>query len=93
VTTILRRMEVDKSCIHQSWPKARQLLKKELRNVWSLLLEMRRSVHMPAHDVQFPSWFGNSFHIWRQFFILFVSSRYRNVLQKIAFSGLLWLIT
>lgn len=85
VTTILRQVEVDINCI-QSWPKARQLLKKELRSVWSSLLEMRKAVHMPAHDVQFPGWFGNSSHIWRNFFIVFVSSKYRNILQKVAFS-------
>lgn len=82
-------MEVDKNYVNKSWPKARQVLKKELRNVWSSLLEMRKVVHMPAHDVQFPSWTGNNLHIWRHFFILFVSSKYRNILQKIAFSGLL----
>jgi hypothetical protein len=54
---------------------------------------MRKAVHMPAHDVQFPGWFGNSSHIWRNFFIVFVSSKYRNILQKVAFSGLLLLIT
>lgn len=91
--SILRRMEIDKNYVHQSWPKARQLLKKELRNVWSSLLEMRKAVHMPAHDVQFPAWTGNCYTIWRHFFIMFVSSKYRNILQKIAFSGLLWLIT
>jgi hypothetical protein len=90
---VLRRVEVDKDHGHQLWPKTRQLLKKELRSVWSTLLDIRKAVHMPAHDVQFPGWFGNSSHIWRQFFVLFVSSKYRNILQKIAFSGLLWLIT
>jgi hypothetical protein len=92
VTTILRRAEVDKN-FQQSWPKARQGLKKELRNVWSSLLEMRKAVHMPAQDVQFPPWNGNGSNILRHFFILFVSSKYRNILQKVAFSGLLWLIT
>ena len=92
VTAMLRRMEVDKNYVHQSWPKARQMLKKELRNVWSSLLEVRKYVHMPAHDVQFPTWIGNG-SVWRHFFILFVSTKYRNILQKVAFSGLLWLIT
>jgi hypothetical protein len=86
VTTILRRMEVDKNYVHQSWPKARQVLKKDLRNVWSSLLEVRKYVHMPAHDVHFPTWIGNDSNVWRHFFILFVSTKYRNILQKIAFS-------
>jgi hypothetical protein len=93
VTTILRRLEVDKNYVHQSWPKERQVLKKELRNVWSSLLEVRKYVHMPTHDVQFPAWIGNGSSVWRHFFLLFVSTKYRNILQKIAFSGLLWLIT
>jgi hypothetical protein len=85
-------MELDKNYIHELWPKARQALKKELRNVWSSLLEIRRAA-MPAHGVQFPTWNGNGSNIWRHFFIQFISSKYRNILQKIAFSGLLWLIT
>jgi hypothetical protein len=76
--------------IAQTWPKASQVIKMELRAVWSFLMEMRTRVMERSTDsLQFPRWYGNSSSIWKEYFITFVGSQYTNILQKIAFSGIL----
>jgi hypothetical protein len=85
---ILRNVEIDEKVIPQKWPSARDELKKHLREIWSSLLEMRNIVDTPVHGAVFPRWVGNSSHIWEEYFAMFVGSHYRNILQKIAFSGM-----
>jgi hypothetical protein len=85
---ILRHVEIDDTVIPRTWPSAREDLKKHLRDIWSALLEMRKVVGTSAHDAVFPRWLGNSSHIWEEYFAVFVGSDYRNILQKIAFSGM-----
>jgi hypothetical protein len=86
---LLRQVEIDKA-VTQAWPKARQVIKKEFRGLWSSLMEMRKAVvGGSAHGIQFPRWHGNSSSIWKVYFKTFVSSQYRNILHKIAFSGMM----
>jgi hypothetical protein len=84
---ILRQVEIDDKVIPQTWPSARQELKKPLRNLWSSFLDMRKVIGTSVQDTVFPRWLGNSSPIWKEFFVMFVCSRYRNIIQKIAFSG------
>lgn len=86
VTVILREVEIDEKVILKTWPRARQALKKPLRDLWSGIVEMRKVMGTSVRDAVFPRWLGNSSPIWKEFFVMFVGSRYRNIIQKIAFS-------
>jgi hypothetical protein len=86
-TMMLRQVELDESVIPQTWPRVRQALKKELRALWSLLIEMRKFVGTSARDAAVPRWLGNG-SISKEFFVTYVGSHYRNILHKIAFSGM-----
>jgi hypothetical protein len=93
VTVILRQVELDEAVIPQTWPRARQTLKKELRAIWGFLLEMRKIMDTSVFTRQPIRGHSNSTDVWKDFFTTFVSSQYRNILQRIAFSGMLWLMT
>jgi hypothetical protein len=86
---ILRQVEIDENVIPETWPKAREALKKPLRDLWSGFVEMRKIMGTSVRDEVFPRWLGNSSPIWKEYFKMFVGSRYRNIIQKIAFSGML----
>jgi hypothetical protein len=88
VSVVLRQVEIHEGAIPQTWPKARQTVKKHLRDLWSGLLEMRKVMGTSVRDAVFPRWLGSSSPVWKEFFIMFVGSHYRNIIQKIAFSGM-----
>jgi hypothetical protein len=85
---ILRQVEIDDKLIPQTWPSAREALKKQLRDIWSDLVQMRNVMGTSVHDAVFPRWLGNSSRIWKEFFVMFAGSHYRDILQKMAFSGM-----
>lgn len=86
VSVVLRQVEIDERAIPQTWPVARQTLKKLLRDLWSDLVEMRKCMGPSVRDAVFPKWLGNSSPVWKEFFVMFVGSHYGNIIQKIAFS-------
>ncbi|XP_069689302.1 uncharacterized protein [Periplaneta americana] len=88
VNITLRKLELNGTkAISVAWPEARQEIKKELRSIWSDLLKLKNYVHLSTVSQSFPYWYGNEeSQVWKEFFKIFVSSKYRNILQKIAFS-------
>jgi hypothetical protein len=84
---ILRQVEINEGVIQETWPKARQTVKKHLRQLWSGLIELRKVMGTAVRDAVFPRWLGNGSPIWKEFFVMFVGSHYKNIVQTIAFSG------
>lgn len=88
MTVVLRQVEIHERVSLQTWPNARQTLQGYLCDLWSGLIEFRKFIGTSVCDAVFPKWQGNSSAIWKEFFVIFVGSHYKNILQKIAFSGM-----